>query len=57
VAKGNGAIVISSDLPELLGICDRLLVMYQGKIRGELKHNEFSEETVMSFASGLKASY
>ena len=53
VAKGNGAIVISSDLPELLGICDRLLIMYQGKVRGEFQNGEFSEETVMSLASGV----
>jgi ABC-type sugar transport system ATPase subunit len=53
VANGNGAIVISSDLPELLGICDRLLIMYQGKIRGELQSNEFSEEKVMRLASGM----
>lgn len=53
VAEGNGAIVISSDLPELVGISDRLLIMYQGKIRGELQKHEFSEQVIMSLASGF----
>jgi len=53
VGGGYGAIVISSDLSELLGICDRILVMYQGKVRGEVKKDEFSEEVVLSYASGL----
>lgn len=55
VKNGNGAIVISSDLPELLGICDRLLVMYHGRVRGELNKGEFSEQAIMSLASGLSA--
>jgi len=55
VSGGNGAIVISSELPELLGICDRLLVMYQGRIRGMLDKEDFSEETILLLASGLSA--
>ncbi|MDR1621963.1 MAG: sugar ABC transporter ATP-binding protein [Synergistaceae bacterium] len=53
VSGDHGAIVISSDLSELLGICDRIAVMYHGKVRGILKKEEASEETVMSYASGL----
>jgi ribose transport system ATP-binding protein len=48
-----GAIVVSSDLPELLGICDRIIVMYHGKVRGELTKEEFSEERILTLASGL----
>jgi ABC-type sugar transport system ATPase subunit len=51
--SGAGAIVVSSDLPELLGICDRIIVMYRGKVRGELSKEEFSEERILTLASGL----
>ena len=51
--SGAGAIVVSSDLPELLGICDRIIVMYRGKVRGELAKEEFSEERILTLASGL----
>jgi ABC-type sugar transport system ATPase subunit len=50
---GGGAIVVSSDLPELLGICDRIIVMYRGKVRKELSKREFSEEKILACASGL----
>jgi ABC-type sugar transport system ATPase subunit len=50
---GGGAIVVSSDLPELLGICDRIIVMYRGKVHKELSKEEFSEEKILAFASGL----
>jgi ABC-type sugar transport system ATPase subunit len=50
---GGGAIVVSSDLPELLGICDRIIVMYRGKVRKELSKQEFSEEKILACASGL----
>ncbi|HYW83208.1 MAG TPA: ATP-binding cassette domain-containing protein, partial [Spirochaetia bacterium] len=50
---GGGAIVVSSDLPELLGICDRIIVMYRGKVCKELSKEEFSEEKILAFASGL----
>ena len=53
VGGGYGAVVISSDLSELLGICDRIIVMYQGMLRGEVSKEEFSEEVVLSYASGL----
>jgi ABC-type sugar transport system ATPase subunit len=53
-AQGTGVIVISSDLPELIGICDRILVMHRGRITGELRREEFSEARVLSYAAGLK---
>ena len=45
--------MISSDLPELIGMCDRVLVMHQGKIKGELMKKDFSEELILSYAAGL----
>jgi ABC-type sugar transport system ATPase subunit len=54
VDMGGGALVISSDLSELLGICDRILVMYRGRIFGEVGKDEFSEVTIMAYASGYR---
>lgn len=52
-AAGAGIIMISSDLPELIGMCDRIIVMHQGHITGELTRAEFSEETILAYAAGL----
>ena len=52
-AAGTGVIMISSDLPELIGMCDRIIVMHHGRITGELERDEFSEERILSFAAGL----
>ena len=51
---GTGIIMISSDLPELIGLCDRILVIYQGQITGEVKKENFSEELIMAYAAGIK---
>ncbi len=51
--KGKAVVVISSELTELLGICDRLIVMRHGTVSGELGQSEFSEETVMGCATGV----
>jgi ABC-type sugar transport system ATPase subunit len=50
---GIGIILISSELPELIGLCDRILVMHQGRITGEVLKGEFSEELIMTFAAGI----
>jgi ABC-type sugar transport system ATPase subunit len=52
-AAGAGIIMISSDMPELIGMCDRILVMHQGRITGELTREEFSEEKILAYAAGL----
>jgi len=46
-AEGKGVMVISSELPELLGVCDRIYVMNQGKMLGELSAKEASQEKIM----------
>ncbi len=51
-AAGAGVIVISSDLPELLGSCDRILVLCRGRIAGELDAREATQERVMALATG-----
>ncbi len=50
-ARGKAVIVVSSELPELLGICDRIYVMSGGKISGEVSARETSQEEIMTLAS------
>jgi len=47
-AQGRGVIVISSEMPELLGMCDRIYVMNEGAFVGELAKGEASQEKIMS---------
>jgi ABC-type sugar transport system ATPase subunit len=49
---GKSVIVISSELTELLGICDRIIVMRNGKITGSVDKTNWSEETIMHYATG-----
>lgn len=51
--EGKGIMIISSELPELIGICDRIFVMHEGKLRGMLHKNEFSEDLIMEYATGI----
>jgi len=51
-AAGRAILLISSYLPELLNMCDRILVMREGRIVGELPRSEFSEEAVVALATG-----
>lgn len=52
VAQGIAVLVISSDLEEILRISDRVLVMHEGKLAGQLQRNQLSEEAVMNLATG-----
>ena len=47
--EGKGILVISSELPELLGICDRIYVMNEGRFTGEVTREEASQELLMKF--------
>ncbi len=49
VAEGKSVIMISSELPEVLGMCDRIYVMNEGKVAGELSSEEASQELIMSY--------
>lgn len=46
-AAGNCVLMISSELPELLGVCDRIYVMSEGSIRGEMPRSEATQENIM----------
>lgn len=47
--EGKGVIVISSELPELLGICDRIYALSQGRITGEVARDEATQERLMHY--------
>ena len=53
VDEGKSIIMISSEMPELMGMSDRILVMRNGSIAGALEKNEFSQERTLVLASGL----
>ena len=51
--QGVAVIMISSELPEILGMSDRIMVMYEGRITGEVSREEASQELIMRYASDL----
>lgn len=50
--QGKAVLVVSSELPELMGVCDRAIVMSKGKITGEVQRSEFDEKRLLSYAFG-----
>jgi ribose transport system ATP-binding protein len=48
-------IVISSELPEIIGLCHRTIIMRDGRVAGELSNDAMSEEAVMHLAAGVEA--
>jgi len=51
-ASGIGILIVSSELPELIGQCDRILAMHHGRITAEYNRTEFHEERIMAAAMG-----
>ena len=51
--EGRAQIMVSSELPELIGMCDRIYVMAEGKIQGELIRKDFTQENIMRYATGV----
>ncbi|MBQ9413172.1 MAG: sugar ABC transporter ATP-binding protein [Oscillospiraceae bacterium] len=51
VNEGKSILMVSSDMEELLGMCDRIIVLAEGKITGEFTRPEFDQEKIMSKAS------
>ena len=47
-----GILLISSELPEILGMCDRTLVMREGRLVGEFTREEATEEKILACAAG-----
>lgn len=52
VSEGKSIIMISSEMPELLSMCDRIYVVHEGRVTGEVGRDEFSQELIMSYATG-----
>lgn len=51
VKAGKAVIVISSEIPEVMGLSDRIIVMAEGRLTGELQRGEFSQEQIMTYAA------
>jgi ribose transport system ATP-binding protein len=51
---GRSIIVVSSEMPEVIGLCTRVAVMREGRIVGVLEGDEISEQEIMRYAAGLK---
>jgi ribose transport system ATP-binding protein len=52
VSEGIGVLFVSSDLEEILGVADRVLVMHEGRLAGELTRDAMTEEAIMHLATG-----
>jgi len=52
--KGVAILFVSSEMEEILGMSDRVLVMHEGRLTGELQRSELSEEAVMHLATGVE---
>ncbi len=52
VSKGKAVVMVSSEMPELMASCDRVMVMYEGRCTGVLENRELREERLMTMASG-----
>ena len=53
VEQGHSILMISSEMEELMGMSDRILILAEHVITGELQRNEFNEETIMAYASAI----
>jgi ABC-type sugar transport system ATPase subunit len=53
--KGKAIVMISSEMPELIGMCDRIIVLAEGKLTGEFERSRFSQEDIMWCAAGGSA--
>lgn len=49
--EGKVIIFVSSELPELIGMCDRIIVMHEGKISGEVTGGEMNQKSIMYLAT------
>jgi ABC-type sugar transport system ATPase subunit len=50
-SEGVSIVFVSSDMQEILSLCDRILVMYEGSITGEILHRDATQDKVMALAS------
>ena len=48
--QGTAVIIVSSEMTEIIGTCDRAIIMSQGRITGDLKKEELTEDTIIKYA-------
>jgi len=54
VEQGLSVIMVSSEMPEVIGMCDRIMVMWEGKITGEFSRSDgYTQESIMAASSGI----
>lgn len=53
-SQGTGIILVSSDMPELMGMCDRIIVIHDGRITWEVDRDGFNEGLILAHAAGLR---
>ena len=53
--EGKAVLLVSSELPELMGMSDRVVMLASGAIGGEFRREEFSQETLLAAAMGREA--
>ena len=53
-ADGMSIIMVSSEMPELMGVCDRIMVMYEGRFIDEFTRDEFDEHDIARAQSGIR---
>ena len=53
VEQGISIIMISSEMEELIGMSDRIIVMHEGTVSGELRKEDFSQNKILEYASGI----
>jgi ABC-type sugar transport system ATPase subunit len=53
--EGKALLVVSSELPELIGLCRRILVMREGRLAGEVPRADFSEAALLEIMAGVAA--
>ena len=51
-SSGIGILMISSEMPEIIGMCNRVYVMHEGRIMGEIPGSEATEEMILMMAKG-----
>lgn len=52
--QGVGIVLVSSELQDLINVCDRLIVLHDGHIKGEFHYGELNEETIVAYATGSR---
>ena len=54
VKQGISVVLVSSEMQEILSLCDRVIVMSEGNIMGEMLHKDATEDRIMTLAAGIK---